>query len=78
MRKCLTVSLVRYSRPFFRWIRDHRTRKMMTMHKTLLSRDDVDKFYITRNERGSGLAHIEDSVDIIHRLEEYIKKSNED
>ena len=43
------VPLVRYFRPFLKWIRDElkqmdqRTRKLMTMHKPLYPRDDVDR-----------------------------------
>ena len=42
------VPLVRYSRPFLKWTREElkqmkqRTRKLMTMHKALHPRDDVD------------------------------------
>ena len=42
------VSVVRYSEPFVKWTReelkqmDQRTRKLMTMHKALHPRDDVD------------------------------------
>ena len=47
----------------------------MTMHKTLHTRDDVDRLYVLRKEGGRGLASIEDSVDTsIQRLEEYIEK----
>ena len=41
------VPLVRYSGPFLKWTKyelkqmDQRTRKLMTMHKALHSRDDV-------------------------------------
>ena len=75
------VSLVRYSGPFLKWTRDElrqmdqRTRKLMTMHKALHPRDDVDRLYVSRKEGGRGLASIEDSVDAsIQRLEEYIEK----
>ena len=52
---------------------DQRTRKLMTMHKALHSRDDVDGLYVSRKERGRGLASIEDSVDAsIQQLEIYI------
>ena len=45
------------------------------MHKTLHSRDDVDRLYVPRKEGGRGLASIEDSVDAsIHRLKDYIEK----
>ena len=45
------VPLVRYSGPFLKWTRDElkqmdqRTRKLMTMHKALHPRDDVDRLY---------------------------------
>ena len=75
------MSLVRYSGPFFKWIKDElkpmdqRTRKLMTVHKTLHLRDDVDRLHISRKEGGRGLASIEDWVDAsIQRLEDYIEK----
>ena len=75
------VPLVRYSGPFLKWTRDElkqmdqRTRKLMTMHKALHPRDDVDRLYISRKEGGRGLASIEDSVDAsIERPEDYIQK----
>ena len=52
-----------------------RTRKLMTMHKALHPRDDVDRLYVSRKEGGRGLASIEDSVDAsIQWLKEYIEK----
>ena len=75
------VSLIRYSGPFLKWTRDElkqmdqRTRKLMTIHKALLPRDDVDRLYVPRKQGGRGLASIEDSVDTsIQRLEDYIEK----
>ena len=75
------VPLVKYLGPFLMWTRDElrqidqRTRKLMTMHKVLHPRDDVDKQYVPRKEKGRGLASTEDSVDTsIQRLEDYIKK----
>ena len=72
---------VRYSGPFLKWTRDElrqmdqRTRKLMTMHKALHSRDDVDRLYVPRKEGGRELASIEDSVDSsIQRLEDNIEK----
>ena len=50
------VPLVRYSGPFLKWTRDelkqmdHRIRKLMTMHKALHPRDDVDRLYVSRNK----------------------------
>ena len=74
------VPLVRYSGPFLKWTReelkqmDWRTRKVMTMHKALHPRDDVDRLYVSRKEGGRGLASIEDTVDaFIQRLKDYIQ-----
>ena len=54
---------------------DQRTRKLITMHKTLHPRDDVDRLYVSRKEGGRRLASIEDNVDAsIRRLEDYIEK----
>ena len=76
-----TVTLIRYSGPFLKWTRDElkqmdqRTRKLMTIHKALHPRDDVDRLYVSRKEGGRGLASIEDTVDAsIQRLEDYIEK----
>ncbi len=45
------------------------------MQKALHPRDDVDRLYVSRKERGRGLASIEDSVDAsIQRLKDYIEK----
>ena len=52
-----------------------RTIKLMTMHRALHPRDDVDMLYVSRKEGGRGLASIEDSVDTsIYRFENYIQK----
>ena len=54
---------------------DQRTRKLMTMHKVLHLRDDIDKLCVSRTEGGRGLASIEDSFGAsIQRLEDYIEK----
>ena len=54
---------------------DQRTRKLMTMHKALHPRNDVDRLYVPRKEEGRGFASIEDSVDTsIQRLEDNIEK----
>ena len=55
------VPLVRYSGPILKWTRDElrqmdqRTRKLMTMHKGLHPRDDVDRLYVSRKEGGEDL-----------------------
>ena len=67
--------------PFLKWTRDElkqidqRTGKLMTVHKALHPRDDVDRLYVSRKEGGRGLASIEDSVDAsIQRLKEDIQR----
>ena len=71
------VLRVRYSGPFLKWTRDElkqmdqRTRKVMTIHKVLHPRDDVDRLYVSRKEGGRGLASIEDTI---QRLKDYIEK----
>ena len=74
------VPRVRYSGPFLKWTRDElkqmdqRTRKLMTMHKPLHRRDDVDRLYVSRKEGRRGFASIEDTVDaLIQWLEDYIE-----
>ena len=48
------------------------------MHKVLHPRDDTDRLYASRKERGRGFASIEDSVATsIRRLTNYIKKNKE-
>ena len=75
------VFLVRYSGPFLKWAKDEfkqmdqKTRKLMTMHKALHRRDNVDRLYVSRKEGGRGLTSLENSVDAsIQRLEYYIEK----
>ena len=54
---------------------DKKTRKLITMHKVLHSKDDVDKQYVSKKEGGSELASNENSVDAsIQRLEDNIEK----
>ena len=79
--KTWALLLVRYSGPFLKSIRDERkqmdqrTRKLMTMHKALYPRDNVDRLHLSRKEGERGLASIEDSIDTsIKRLEDFIEK----
>ena len=52
--KYLGSPLIRYSGPFLKWTReelkqmDQRTRKLMTMHKALHPRDDIDRLYVLK------------------------------
>ena len=57
---------------------DQRTRKLMTMHRTLNFRDDVSRLYVSRKEGGRGLTTNEYSVDAsIQQLEDYLEKHGE-
>ena len=49
-------------------------RKLMTMHKALHPRDDVDRLYSSREEGGRGFASIIDNVDALIRLMDNIKE----
>ena len=78
------MPLVRYSGLFLKWCReeikqmDQKTWKLMTMHKTLHPRDDVDRLYVSRKEGRRGFASIEVNVDCsIQWLEDYIEKRRE-
>ena len=54
---------------------DQGTRKLMTIHKALHPRDDIDRLNMSRKEERRGLASIEDSGDAsIQWLEDNIKK----
>ena len=54
---------------------DQRKRKLITMHKTFLPRDDVARLYVSREEGRRGLVSIEDSVQaLIQRFEAYMEK----
>ena len=63
------VSIVQYSELFLKRTRDElkqmdkRTRKLMTMHKALHPRDNIDRLYVLRKDGRRRLASIEDSVD---------------
>ena len=62
------VLLVRYSGPILKWTKDELkqmdqiTRKLMTMHKAIHPGDDDNRLYLSRKEKGRGLACIEDSI----------------
>ena len=75
------VPFVRYSGPFLKWSKDELkqmdriTRKLMTVHKALHLRGNVDRLYVSRKEGGRGLASIENSIDAsIQRLEDYMEE----
>ena len=67
------VPLVKYSGIFLKWIRkelqqmDWRTKKLMTMHKALHPRNDVDGLYVSRKE-GRGPPAFKISIDTTRGL----------
>ena len=80
----MAFPLVRYSGPFLKWTKkerrqmDQRTRKLMTIHKALHSRDDIDRLYVSRKEGARGLTSIEVNLDAsIRGLEDHIKMNKE-
>ena len=73
-----------YSRSFLNWTReelqqmDQRTRKLMTKHKNLHLRYDVESLHISRKEGGRGIASIKDSVDIsIRRIHKKVQRKTD-
>ena len=53
---------------------DKRIRKLMTKHKALHPREDVNRLYVSTKEGGRGLTRIQDSVNaLIQQLEDSIK-----
>ena len=63
------VPLIKYSEPFYKWTRelqqrDQRTRKLMTMHKALHLRGDVNRLYVQRKERGISFTNLQDTDDV--------------
>ena len=57
---------------------NQRTRKSLTIYKALSLRDDTDRLFVIRKERGSELATIEDCVDgTIQEIEEYARRRKE-
>ncbi|XP_067942988.1 uncharacterized protein [Watersipora subatra] len=62
------VSLYRYGAGIIQWTKtelqqlDRRTRKLMTMHKGLHPRSDVDRVYVERDQGGRGLMSVEETV----------------
>ena len=79
-----TVSLLRYSTAFFSWTNselqaiDRKTTKLLTIYGALHPKSDVDRWYISRKEGGTGLISIEDCVELVMRsLEVHIHGSEE-
>ena len=48
---------------------DHRKRKLITMHKALHPRDDIDRLHISRKEGGRGFASIEETKEKLKETE---------
>ena len=79
------ILLRRYSTAFLDWTgveleqMDRRTRKLMTMHRSLNPRSDVARIYLSRKEGGRGLLSVEDTIKLaILGLEKYVLTSEKD
>ena len=86
------ITLVKYSEPFLKWKKEYllrmdgRTRKRMTLHKVLYSRDDVDRLNVPRKvgeeafkhrrERRRERRYIDKTTRRLHKKEERLKKTN--
>ena len=56
---------------------DQRTKALMMMHKALYSKDDLDRWYVSRKEGGRGHASNQDSVVAsIQQLKDCMRKAN--
>ena len=54
---------------------DRKTNKLMTIHKALHPRDDINRLYVSRKEGGRGLTSSENIVDAsIQKLKDNIEK----
>ena len=64
------IALLRYSAAFLDWTRlekeelDRDTRKLLTMHKALHPKSDVNRMYLPRNEGGKGLQSAQDTIEL--------------
>ena len=78
------IALLRYSAAFLERTRlekeklDRDTRKLLTMHKALHPKSDVDRLYLPRNEGGRGLQSAQDTIELaILGLDNYVRNSHE-
>ena len=78
------IPVLRYSAAFLHWTKaelqemDRRTRKLLTMHKGLHPRSNVDRLYLPRKEGGRGLMSAEDTVNLATiGLKRYVRESEE-
>ena len=80
----LPVAILRYRGGIFKWnvgdMRelDRKTRKLLTIHKDLHSRSNIDRLYLCRKDEVSGLMSCEDVIKSEENyLGWYLKHSNE-
>ena len=78
------ISLLRYGAGLLKWTReefewmDRKTRKLMTMYKTLHQKSDVARLYVPRRKGGRGLISCEGCIKgEENSLGWYLKQSNE-
>ena len=78
------ISLLRYSAAFLGWTKeevqhlDRKTRKLLTMHRGLHPKSNVDRLYIPRKEGGRGLLNVEDVINLaVIGLARYVCNSDE-
>ena len=77
------IALLRYSAAFLEWTKlekeelDRDTRKLLTIHKALHPKSDVDRLYLPRNEGGRGLQSAQDTIElVILGLDNYVRSSH--
>ena len=61
------IVILKYKAGLLEWILelrelDRKTRKLLTMHKGLYSKSDVDRLYVSRKEGGRGLVSCQSTI----------------
>ena len=86
------VSMIRYGAGIINWTKeelrcmDRKTRKLLTIHRTMHPQSDTDRLYMRRREGGRGLMSVEDCVsaetnslfNYVENAEELLLKSVQD
>ena len=74
------VSLIRYGAGILDWTKDEmramdrKTRKLLTIYRTLHPQADIDRLYMKRENGGRGMISIEDCIDMeVANLKDYVE-----
>jgi len=80
----LAIPVVRYSGGLLKWNQlelqemDRKTRKLLTIHRGLAKRSDVDRIYARRMDGGRGLLSVQESIILEEKsIQQYRRKSTQ-